>query len=161
MLDTQDRLQTHVELGALYADYAACLDEGRLEDWPDFFTEDGEYRIQARENYDRKLPLCILWLEGRGMFRDRIYAVRETLYHDPYYQRHIVAAPRILADEGELLRSEANYLVVRTKRDSFSEISSAGRYIDVVRRTPQGLKLQSRHCVFDSEWIRNSLVYPL
>jgi salicylate 5-hydroxylase small subunit len=153
--------QALFEATAFNAEYAACLDEGRLEEWPSFFTEDGVYRIQARENFDRKLPLSILWLEGRGMLTDRIYAVRETLYHDPYYQRHILSAPRVIADEGDLLRVEANYLVVRTKRDQFSQISSAGRYIDTLQRTGDGLRIKSRLCVFDSELIRNSIIYPL
>jgi hypothetical protein len=30
---------------ALNGDYAAAIDDGRLEDWPSFFTEDCFYRI--------------------------------------------------------------------------------------------------------------------
>ncbi len=74
----------------------------------------------APENYERKLPLSIMWLESKGMLKDRVYAVRETLYHDPYYQRHIVSAPRVIGMIGNDIRSEANYLVIRTKRDELS-----------------------------------------
>jgi 3-phenylpropionate/cinnamic acid dioxygenase small subunit len=34
----------------LYASYAACIDDGRFEDWPELFTDDAWYRIVAREN---------------------------------------------------------------------------------------------------------------
>jgi salicylate 5-hydroxylase small subunit len=27
------------------------------------------------------------------MLKDRVYGVPETLFHDPYYQRHVVGAP--------------------------------------------------------------------
>ncbi|PJI51525.1 salicylate hydroxylase, partial [Methylobacterium radiotolerans] len=27
--------------------------------------------------------------ESRGMLRDRIYGATETIFHDPYYQRHV------------------------------------------------------------------------
>jgi salicylate 5-hydroxylase small subunit len=36
-----------------------------------------------------------------------------------------------------------------------------GRYLDVVRQTPDGLKFESRLCIFDSELIPNSLIYPI
>ncbi|HWV39996.1 aromatic-ring-hydroxylating dioxygenase subunit beta [Pseudorhodoplanes sp.] len=151
----------YVALQNLYGEYSACLDAGDFERWPDFFLDECEYRIQARENYDRKLPLSILWLESRGMLKDRVYGIRETLYHDPYYQRHIVSAPRVIGVEGGEIRSEANYLVLRTKRDEFSEVFNAGRYIDVVRETPEGLRFKSRSCIFDSEVVKNSIIYPI
>jgi len=90
-----------------------------------------------------------------------VYSVRETLYHDPYYQRHIISAPRIVAVNADEIQAETNYLVIRTKRDTFSELFNVGRYLDSIRRTPDGLKFKSRACVFDSEWIRNSIIYPI
>ena len=97
------------------------------------------------------------------MIQDRVYGVKETLYHDPYYQRHIVGIPRILSVEegGERIVSEANYTVIRTKFDGDSTILSVGYYHDVVVRTPHGLKFQSRLCVYDSEMIANSIIYPI
>lgn len=154
-------LNDFMDVVALHAEYSACLDAGEFERWPDFFIENCVYRIQSRENYDAKLPLSIMWLEGVGMLKDRVYSVRETLYHDPYYQRHIVSAPRIVAVNADEIQTETNYLVIRTKRDTFSELFNVGRYLDSIRRTPDGLKFSSRACVFDSEWIRNSIIYPI
>jgi salicylate 5-hydroxylase small subunit len=150
-----------MDVVALHSEYSACLDAGEFERWPDFFVENCDYRIQSRENFDAKLPLSIMWLEGRGMLNDRVYSVRETLYHDPYYQRHIVSAPRIVSVNGYEIQAETNYLVIRTKRDTFSELFNVGRYLDSIRRTPDGLKFKSRACIFDSEWIRNSIIYPI
>jgi salicylate 5-hydroxylase small subunit len=150
-----------MDVVTLHAEYSACLDAGEFERWPDFFVADCVYRIQSRENFDAGLPLSIMWLEGTGMLKDRVYSVRETLYHDPYYQRHIVSAPRIVAVDGDEIRAETNYLVIRTKRDTFSELFNVGRYLDSMHRTPDGLKFKSRSCVFDSEWIRNSIIYPI
>jgi salicylate 5-hydroxylase small subunit len=36
-----------------------------------------------------------------------------------------------------------------------------GRYIDEIVRTEGGLKLVSRLCVYDSEMVLNSLIYPI
>jgi salicylate 5-hydroxylase small subunit len=151
----------YMALQNLYGEYSACVDQGEFEKWPEFFLEECEYRIQPRENYERKMPLSIMWLESKGMLKDRVYGIRETLYHDPYYQRHIVAAPRVIAAEDDEIRSEANYLVMRIKQDELAEIFNVGRYIDVVRKTPDGLKFKSRLCIFDSELIPNSIIYPI
>jgi salicylate 5-hydroxylase small subunit len=150
-----------LDVMALHGEYSACVDAGDFERWTELFVDDCEYRIQARENFDAKLPLSIMWLEGKGMLRDRVYGVRETLYHDPYYQRHVVSPPRILSASAHEIHAETNYLVVRTKRDSFSELFNVGRYIDTIRRTDEGLRFKARVCVFDSEWIRNSIIYPI
>ncbi|SEH19142.1 salicylate 5-hydroxylase small subunit [Sphingopyxis sp. YR583] len=154
-----DQLST--ALGGLYAAYVACIDEGRFGDWPDFFTEDCRYRIVPRENYDRGLPLGTLDLHGLGMLRDRVYGIESTLFHAPYYQRHIVGLPHVLARHGDILEVEANYLVIRTKRDCPSEIFNAGRYVDRVATSGDRLLFQSKFCVFDSELIPNSLIYPI
>jgi salicylate 5-hydroxylase small subunit len=145
----------------LYADYVACLDEGRLEDWPGFFTEDCVYRIVPRENYDSGYPLATLAFESKGMLKDRVYGVGNTLFHAPYYQRHIVSRPRIRSAGGGVIRAEANYLVIRTKQDQPSEVFNAGRYIDVIVREDGGYKFRERLCVFDSELIPNSIIYPI
>ena len=136
---------------------------GSVPSWPDFFTEDAFYRLQPRENFEQGLPLCLLALESRDMIKDRVYGVKETLYHDPYYQRHIVGTPRVLSvtDNGKRIHAEANYTVIRTKFDGDSTILSVGYYHDHIVKTDQGLKFQSRLCVYDSEMIANSIIYPI
>jgi salicylate 5-hydroxylase small subunit len=40
-------------------------------------------------------------------------------------------------------------------------VFNVGRYLDVVVRTPQGLKFERRECIYDSEMIPNSIIYPI
>jgi salicylate 5-hydroxylase small subunit len=157
--------KTYFELLNLYSDYAMVCDSAEWEKWPEFFVETGTYRLQPRENFEQGLPLCLLALESKAMIRDRVYGVKETMYHDPYYQRHIVGTPRVLSvehgPEGERITAEASYAVIRTKYDGESTVFNAGYYRDAIVRTPEGLKLQSRLCVYDSEMIPNSIIYPI
>ena len=155
--------KTYFELLNLYSDYAMVCDSAEWEKWPEFFMEDGTYRLQPRENFEQGLPLCLLALESKAMIKDRVYGVKETLYHDPYYQRHIVGTPRLLSisANGDRIHAEANYTVIRTKFDGDSIILSVGYYSDDIVRTPDGLKFQSRLCVYDSEMIANSIIYPI
>jgi salicylate 5-hydroxylase small subunit len=154
-------LELRLNLSDLYASYCACLDAGRFDDWPGFFTDDCRYRVVARENHDRNLPLGTMDLQSRGALLDRVYAVQSTLFHAPYYQRHIVGPARILGRDGDTIVAEANYLVIRTKRDQPSEVFNAGRYLDRIVTAQQGLRFAEKICIFDSELIPNSIIYPL
>ena len=153
---------TLLALHALNAEVAAVLDSGDFRRWPEFFTEDCVYRLQSRENFDRGLPLATLSFESRGMLQDRVYGAQETIYHDPYYQRHILGLPRLLALEPDgSLRCELPFTVFRTKRDAMPEILCVGRYLDHVVATPEGWKFAERLAIFDNDLIANSLIYPI
>jgi salicylate 5-hydroxylase small subunit len=162
------RLMLQMELDQLNAAYAAALDERRFDAWPEFFVEDGHYQVQARENHERGLPLALIALEGRGMMKDRVYGITQTIYHGPYYTRHVIGPAQVLAqcvEEGEaesgLVRAQSHYAVFRTRPGDSSEVYNVGRYIDEIVRTPQGLKFRQRRCVYDSEMVLNSLIYPI
>jgi len=114
-------------LQQLYSDYASAVDSGQWELWPEFFTTDGIYKLQPRENHERGFPLSTLAFDSQAMLRDRVYGIKETLFHDPY--------------------CEANYAVFRTKLDGASSVFNVGRYLDIVTQTSTGLKFAQRHCV--------------
>ena len=149
-------------LSQLYARYGAVVDAADWDAWVEMFTEDCRYKLQPRENHERGLPLATLAFEGQGMLKDRVYGIRETRFHDPYYQRHVIGAPLVhRVDEAGTIHCEANYAVLRTRLSKESTVFNVGRYIDQVVRTPAGLKFASRLVVYDSEMIPNSLIYPI
>jgi salicylate 5-hydroxylase small subunit len=157
-----ERLLLQLEIDQLNAAYAAALDERRFDDWPGFFLADGRYKVQARENFDRKLPLALIAMESQGMMKDRVYGITQTIYHGPYYTRHVVSPAQVLGEgEDGRIRAQAHYAVFRTRPGDASEVYNVGRYIDEIERTPAGLKLASRLCVYDSEMVLNSLIYPI
>lgn len=152
---------TYQALVQLYADYALAVDSGDWDRWPEFFVDACSYRLVPRENHDRGLPLATLAFESKAMLRDRVYGIRETLFHDPYYQRHVVGVPVVRAFTPGRVESEANYAVFRTKLDALTTVFNVGRTIDVVVETALGWKFESRTVVYDSEMIPNSIIYPI
>ena len=154
-------MQTWFGIQQLYADYASAVDSGQWDLWPGFFTEQCVYKLQPRENYERGFPLSTLSLTSKGMLKDRVYGISETLYHDPYYQRHVVGAPIVRKVAEGRIYSEANYAVFRTKYDKESTVFNVGRYLDIIVKTPEGFKFAERVCVYDSEMIPNSIIYPI
>ena len=151
----------YLALVQLYSDYASAVDSGDWDLWPGFFTDTCVYRLVPRENHERGFPLATLSFESKGMLRDRVYGIRETLFHDPYYQRHVVGAPVVRKVVDGRIHSEANYAVFRTKLSELSTVYNVGRYVDEVVRTPDGLRFASRLCIYDSEMIPNSIIYPV
>jgi salicylate 5-hydroxylase small subunit len=154
-------LQTWFAVQQLYADYATSIDSGKWQLWPEFFTEKCVYKLQPRENYERGFPLATLFFSSKAMLIDRVYGITETIYHDPYYQRHVVGSPLVKKVEDGRIHCEANYAVFRTKLDKESTVYNVGRYIDTIVQTPEGLKFAERLCIYDSEMIPNSIIYPI
>jgi salicylate 5-hydroxylase small subunit len=154
-------LQLRQGIADLYAAYGACLDDGHYEQWPDFFTEDAWYRVVPRENYEAGLPLSTISLKGRAMMKDRIYGVVSTIFHAPYYQRHVISLPVVAELEEGRISVRASYCVFRTKRDCMPEIFNVGQYADIIENRDGVLKFSQKFCVFDNDLIPNSLIYPI
>ncbi len=145
----------------LYAEYDAVVDAAHWERWVQLFTDDCIYRVQPRENFDRGLPLATLSLEGKGMLLDRVFGIRETLFHDPYYQRHVTGPPLVTKVTAEAIELSVNYSVFRTKLSQPTTVFNVGRTIDVVVNTANGLRFSRREFIYDSELIPNSMIYPI
>jgi len=159
--DPRFDIALRLEVEDLYARYAACLDQRRYEEWPEFFTDACVYKLQPRENFDRGLPLCTLAFESKGMLKDRVYGITQTLFHQPYYQRHLVSGLQIVGVDADAIAAEANYLVIRTRKNEPSEVFNCGRYFDKLVRDEGRLKFREKIAVFDSELIPNSIIYPV
>jgi len=153
--------KTYFDLLQLYANYAAVVSNAEWDKWPDFFVDDCIYQVQPRENHERGFPLATLSFISKGMLLDRVYGIRETLFHDPYYQRNVTGVALVKAVEGETIIAQANYAIFRTKLSQETTVFNAGRYLDRIRVTTAGMRFESKLCIYDSEMIPNSLIYPI
>ena len=145
----------------LYADYAACLDEERFEDWPEFFTDPCLYKIVPRENFERGLPLATWLCESKGFLADRVTAIRKTAVYAPRYLRRMVSGIRVLGWTDAVLDVRASYLAVETLQDELTRVFNAGQYRDKLVVDGGKLRFREKLCVFDSILVPNSLIYPL
>jgi len=152
-----------VELEDLYAEYARLLDDGPLTDWPELFTEECAYLVIPRENYDQGLPLAIMRCESRGMLRDRVRAVQETIMHEPRYLRHHITQIRPSSDQHDkVVNVTATFSVIEVLQDELPRILAVGRYLDIVVRDADGhWRFAEKRVVYDSVMVANTIVYPL
>lgn len=150
-----------LELEEFYAAYTGCLDEERFEEWPEFFTDDSIYKIIPRSNFERGLPLATWLCESKGYLQDRVVAIRKTAVYAPRYIRRMFSGLRILGWNGSVLETRANYLALETLPDALTRVFNTGQYHDKLVVEGNRLKFKEKLCVFDSELVPNSLIYPL
>lgn len=158
-----EALLLHHEVTVFNTVYAAALDEQRLADWAEMFTEDALYVVVSRENYERELPVGLIYCENRGMIRDRAFALKETAMFAPRYLRHIVGNQLILGEDADgTIRAQANYVVLQVLFDRpDATLHQVGTYYDRFRRVDGGLKLAERRCVYDNLLVPNALCLPV
>ncbi|MCG2635348.1 MAG: aromatic-ring-hydroxylating dioxygenase subunit beta [Gammaproteobacteria bacterium] len=144
----------------LYA-YVECIDEDRLEAWPDLFTERGNYQLISRENADRGLSLSLLSGDSRKMLVDRVVALRQANIYAPHFYRHLLSNIRVQGVEGGVVRVKSNYVVIQTHLDGASAIFSTGCSLDEVVAEGEQLHFRSRRIIFDTYRIKNLLATPV
>jgi 3-phenylpropionate/cinnamic acid dioxygenase small subunit len=154
-------LELRARLADLYCAYDDTLNEGALERWPDLFTEACVYKILPRENFERGLPVAVIYCESRDMLADRVVALRETALYAPRIARRITSGICLRAIEGGVLCLTANFAVLQTMQDQPSELFLCGSCRDRVADDGGELRFAERLFIYDSTIIPTSLVYPL
>jgi anthranilate 1,2-dioxygenase small subunit len=143
------------------ADYARCIDDDRLEEWPGLFHGPCLYKITTAQNYRDGLEAGIVFANSRGMLSDRVSALRDANIYERQAYRHILGQPSILSQEGAMVRSETSFLVARILQDGDTSIYATGRYLDVYEITDGAVQLNERTVVCDSSRIDTLLALPL
>ncbi len=159
--DIADDIALRERIEALNTDYAHCIDDDRLEDWPGFFTDDGRYRVATRENHELGLPVSLIYCDGKGMLRDRISAMRTANVFEPHTYCHVIGAASVLESTGAEHRARSNFTVTRTMADGAMSVFACGKYLDRVVEVSGRLSLAERIVILDSRRIDTLLVIPL
>jgi 3-phenylpropionate/cinnamic acid dioxygenase small subunit len=154
-------VELRMRLADLYSAYSDALDDGELEAWPDFFTDNCIYKIIPRANFERALPLALVFCESRNMLIDRVVAIREALLYAPRLIRYLISNIRLREAGPDGWRLTANFALFQTMVDRPSELFMCGRYRDRVVEDGPRLRFAERICVYDSTIVPTSLVYPI
>ncbi len=160
-----DKYALRCAVEELLADYAACLDNDRLEEWPEFFTDPCLYQVIPRENQEQALPIALIYCDSRGMLRDRVTAHRQANIYGPHVYRHLISNVRVTEGADGAVTASAAYAVLRTALDpvqyGHTMVYSAGEYRDVLVWENGHLKLREKTVVVDTCRIDSLLVTPL
>jgi anthranilate 1,2-dioxygenase small subunit/terephthalate 1,2-dioxygenase oxygenase component beta subunit len=147
----------------LNARYAKAIDDDRLEDWPGFFAESARYVVTTAENFERGLPLGMIYATSRAMLRDRVRSLREANIYEAQRYRHIVGLPLVEAGPDGATRATTSFIVARVMHSGETSLFASGCYHDrIVKDAPDGvLRFAERIVVLDSRQVDTLLALPL
>jgi anthranilate 1,2-dioxygenase small subunit len=145
----------------LLARYVHALDDDRLEEWPDFFVEQGLYRITTAENFERELPLPIMYADSRAMLRDRVSALRHANIYETQRYRHGVSSTLVSRVDAGTARATSNFQVVRIMHTGETVLFASGRYVDRIRLNGEAAHFEEKTVVLDSRSVDTLLAIPL
>jgi 3-phenylpropionate/cinnamic acid dioxygenase small subunit len=154
-------LERQLAVQDLNARYVDVLDEGRFEQWPDFFIDDGHYRVTTAENVEQGLPLSMIYATSRAMLRDRVRALREANVYEAQRYRHILGPARIEPAGDGSVRAQTSFMVARIMHTGETALFATGRYVDRVVLTGDTARFADKAVILDSRQIDTLLAIPL
>ena len=104
-------------LGPIPSPLSHMVDDDRLEEWPEYFTETCTYRIINRKNHALGRSVGVMECSSRGMLEDRVKALREANVYEPHSYRHLLSGIRIRDQSDSIYRVETSFVVVRTMQE--------------------------------------------
>ncbi|MDP3495262.1 MAG: aromatic-ring-hydroxylating dioxygenase subunit beta [Hyphomonadaceae bacterium] len=159
--DLIERTRLSASLGYMMEDYVRAIDTDDLERWPDFFEPDCIYKVTSRENVEAGLPFGVIYADSRAMLQDRVKSLRDANIYEGQSYRHLIGRPWVTQVDGETVRAETSFMVVRIMRDGQSTLFATGVYQDVLRVTPEAIRLRERIVVCDSSRVDTLMALPL
>ena len=156
-----DDIALRLGIGDLCAAYADCIDDDRLEEWPDFFVDDCRYLITDRDSHQAGLRHGVIYCASRGMLLDRVTSLRRVLMFEAHRYRHVLGPVRIDKVADGVAETRSNFIAVRIMHDGENSLFATGRYLDRIDVSHTPFRFIERTVVLDSQKIDTLLVIPL
>jgi p-cumate 2,3-dioxygenase subunit beta len=135
---------------------AALLDQWRLDDWLNLFTEDARYTVPATDtpHGDPRETLGII-NDDMARLRGRVERLKSRHAHREFpwsRTRRFITNIRIEEIRGEDILVNASFLVYRIRSGQVDPL--VGSYAYTLRRVAGALKIAARKAVLDLEALR-------
>jgi 3-phenylpropionate/cinnamic acid dioxygenase small subunit len=155
-------IELQLRVQDINARYGQAIDDDKLEAWPDFFTENGRYRVTTAENVERGLPLGMIYATSRAMLRDRVRSLRDANVYEAQRYRHLIGSPLIEPGEGDAVHAQSSFMVARIMHTGETMLFATGRYLDRVVLDGDGVaRFAEKVVILDSRLIDTLLAIPL
>jgi len=140
---------------------AELLDERRLREWLELFTDDARYWMPIRHN-PLERPADVqdeLSKPGEGYYFndtketlkirvERVYSTQAWAEMPPSRTRRLISNIRVKKDDGREIEVDCNFFVYRTRMEKDEDIF-VGTRKDVLRRAGGGMKIARRTIILD------------
>ncbi|HEY4174519.1 MAG TPA: aromatic-ring-hydroxylating dioxygenase subunit beta [Rhodopila sp.] len=156
-----DDLAIRFGVQELIGAYAETIDEDRLEEWPDLFTDPCRYLVISRSNHEAGMRQGVMYAASRGMMLDRVFSIRRANLFEPHRYRHVIGPIRLKGMDGAVARVHSHFIVARIMGDGATSVFATGRYLDRIDTSGSAYRFQERLVVLDSDKIDTLLAIPL
>ena len=136
---------------------AALIDEWRLDEWLQLFTDDARYMVPSTDCTDQSTPSDSLFYIADDRFRlgERVKRLNKKMAHAEWPHskiRHTVHNVRIRSNEGNVYAVTCNFVTYRTKNDITNTYIGHHEYKIVAGA--DGPKIREKRSVLDLDSIR-------
>jgi anthranilate 1,2-dioxygenase small subunit len=146
---------------AMLADYGWLIDEGRLDEWLELFSEQCVYKVVPRENIALGLSGFLILCESKDMLRDRIMSLRQANKYNIHTPRHVIGLPRFRRIDARSFAAEMSYAVFQSNQDGESRLFSVGTYTDRIEIENGVARLREKIVIVDTFSVPSLLAVPL
>jgi benzoate/toluate 1,2-dioxygenase beta subunit len=139
-----DRRETLAAAHDLLFTEARLLDQNRLDEWLELFTDDAEYRIPAGSEDDPRTKVSIVF-DDRGRLEERVWRLQSGLAHaqEPRSRTaRLISNVQIDSTDGDSVIVVSNFIVVELRRGV--ETTFAGSYEHHLRRVEGGFRIAKK-----------------
>jgi 3-phenylpropionate/cinnamic acid dioxygenase small subunit len=138
---------------------AYMLDEFRLEEFADQFTDDGRYVLIPRENHVRNLPVCVIDDDkNRLMYRNDL--IRKHWQYEPFRENRILGNVLVHRVDATVVQAKSNFSVIHTSYEGASKLQLAGVFTDDLVREGKVWKIKRRYAILDTFLPDEAIVVP-
>lgn len=157
----QDEQTIRLGVQELIGEYAECIDEDRLEEWPDLFADPCRYLIISRANHEAGMRQGVMYAATRGMLLDRVFTIRRANLFEPHRYRHVVGPIRLKSVEDTAAIVHSHFIVARIMHTGETTMFATGRYLDRIDIATDDYRFMERVVVLDSDRIDTLLAIPI
>jgi len=157
----QDEQIIRLGVQELIGEYAECIDEDRLEEWPDLFADPCRYLIISRANHEAGMRQGVMYAATRGMLLDRVFTIRRANLFEPHRYRHVVGPIRLKSVEDTAAIVHSHFFVARIMQTGETTMFATGRYLDRIDIATDDYRFMERVVVLDSDRIDTLLAIPI
>lgn len=155
-------MTTKESIENLLNQYADCLDNDRLEEWPELFLIEGRYSILTKENQEAERDGGYwMYYTSKAMMRDRVTSLRHINTYNKYYNRHLITNIKIEKQDDKIYQVRSNFLLVQVDFEGKTEGIRAGEYQDTVVMFEEEWKFKEKLVIVDTFHSDTTLVKPL
>jgi anthranilate 1,2-dioxygenase small subunit len=156
-----DDLAIRLGVQELIGEYAERIDEDRLEEWPELFSDPCRYLVISRSNFEAGMRQGVMYAATRGMLLDRVFSIRRANLFEPHRYRHVIGPIRLREVVEGMAIVRSHFIVARIMHDGLTTLFVTGRYLDRIDISAGPYRFNERIVVLDSDKIDTLLAIPL